>query len=36
MIDNKPHITMNPLPNITSYHIGMEDASGNGGKLGVW
>ena len=30
----KARLSMNHLPNITSYHICMEDGGGNGGKLG--
>ena len=28
-------LSMNPQPNITSYHVCMEDGGGNGGKLVV-
>ena len=29
-----PQLSMNPGPNITSYHVCMEDGGGNGGKSG--
>ena len=29
-----PQLSMNPRPNITIYHVCMEDGSGNSGKLG--